>query len=209
MPAKLFIVALGANLPSPAGPPRATLEAALAAIEARGLAVTARSRWRKTPAFPPGAGPDFVNGVAILAADRAPEDVLAELHAVERGLGRDRRRRWAPRACDLDLIACGDLVLPDRGTVSRWMALAPEAQVVEAPPALVLPHPRMHERGFVLAPMADVAPDWIHPILGISVAAMLAALPGTALDEIEVLCEPDGSLRGPPSPPRRPRSAPR
>jgi len=186
----LRLIALGANLPSPAGPPRATLEAALEALAARGIDVIARSRWRHSPAFPPGAGPDFVNGAAALDTDLAPAALLAELHAVERGLGRRRRRRWAPRACDLDLLAWGDLVLPDRASVAAWMALDPGAQATAAPPGLVLPHPRLHERGFVLAPLAEVAPDWVHPILGRSVRAMLAALPRSALEGLVTIEDP-------------------
>jgi 2-amino-4-hydroxy-6-hydroxymethyldihydropteridine diphosphokinase len=183
----MILIALGANLLSPAGPPRATLDAALSALAARGVGVAARSRWYATPAFPPGAGPDFVNGAAALSTDLAPGALLAELHAVERELGRDRRRRWAPRACDLDLLACGEQVLPDRATASAWMALDPAAHAAEAPPALVLPHPRLHERGFVLRPLADVAPDWVHPILGLSVRDMLAALPPAALEGVAPL----------------------
>lgn len=183
------LIALGANLPSPAGPPRATLEAALAALEARGAVVTARSPWYRTPAFPPGAGPDFVNGVAALETAMTPAEVLSALHAIERDLGRDRRRRWAPRACDLDLLAWGDLVLPDRATVAEWIALAPEAQAERAPDGLVLPHPRLHERGFVLRPFVDVAPDWVHPLLGQSAQALLEALPADALAGVAPLDE--------------------
>lgn len=184
---KLKLIALGANLPSPAGPPRATLEAALAALADHGVTVTARSRWYRTPAFPAGAGPDFVNGVAALETGMTPAELLTALHAVERDLGRHRRRRWAPRACDLDLLAWGDLVLPDAETVSRWMALAPDAQAAQAPDGLVLPHPRLHERGFVLRPLADVAPDWVHPVLGLSLPDLLAALPAGALDGVEAI----------------------
>jgi 2-amino-4-hydroxy-6-hydroxymethyldihydropteridine diphosphokinase len=183
----VHLIALGANLPSPAGAPRATLEAALAALQARGIEVVARSRWRRTPAFPPGAGPDFVNGAAALRSALAPAELLRVLHEVERELGRDRRRRWAPRACDLDLLACEDLVLPDRATVAAWIDADPATQAGEAPATLILPHPRMHERGFVLAPLADVAPDWVHPILCVDVRAMLGALPPDALDGVERL----------------------
>jgi 2-amino-4-hydroxy-6-hydroxymethyldihydropteridine diphosphokinase len=180
----MHLIALGANLPSDLGGPRATLQAALAALAARGLAVAARSGWYRTPAYPPGAGPDYVNGAAALAAPLAPAEVLAALHAVERGLGRRRGRRWEPRVCDLDLLASGDAVQPDAATVRAWMALPPERQRARAPGRLLLPHPRLHERAFVLAPLAEVAPDWVHPLLGASVREMLAALPAGALTGI-------------------------
>lgn len=176
-------IALGANLPSPAGAPRATLDAALAAL-APEMRVVARSPWYATPAFPPGAGPDFVNGAATIETALAPAAALARLHEIERALGRDRRRRWAPRACDLDLLFCGQDVLPDRATVETWMALDPARQATEAPTGPILPHPRLHERGFVLLTLADVAPDWRHPILGATVAEMLAALPPEALEGV-------------------------
>ena len=84
----------------------------------------------------------------------------------------------------LDLLASGGAVLPDAATARAWMALAPDRQGTEAPDALVLPHPRLHERGFVLAPLAEIAPDWVHPLLGLSVRQMLAALSAAALDGI-------------------------
>jgi 2-amino-4-hydroxy-6-hydroxymethyldihydropteridine diphosphokinase len=155
--------------------------------EANGITIHSRSRWFRTPAFPPGSGPDFVNGAAMLETALDPETVLAALHGAEAALGRVRPARWAPRVCDLDLIAIEDIVLPDRATLERWMAIdLGQAQTV-APPRLILPHPRMHERGFVLAPLADIAPDWRHPVTGQTVAGMLAALPAAELAEIQPL----------------------
>lgn len=183
----MFLIALGANLTSPAGPPLTTLNAALAAIEARGLEVSARSRWYRSPAFPPGAGPEFVNGAAVLQSPLPPEAVLGTLHEVEQALGRVRGRRWAPRACDLDLLAWNDAVRPDRDTTIAWMRLAPEAQRTATPQALVLPHPRLHERGFVLLPLAEVAPDWRHPILRRTVAELAAALPPEATNGVTAI----------------------
>jgi 2-amino-4-hydroxy-6-hydroxymethyldihydropteridine diphosphokinase len=182
----MHLIALGANLPSGALGPRATLEAALAALAARGLAVTALSGWFRTPALPAGAGPDYVNAAASLEAALQPAAVLEILKAVERDMGRRRGRRWGPRVCDLDLLASGAAVLPDAATVRDWIGRTGR-RAKELPPVLVLPHPRLQERGFVLAPLAEVAADWRHPVLGDSVAEMLAALPPGALAGIERL----------------------
>jgi 2-amino-4-hydroxy-6-hydroxymethyldihydropteridine diphosphokinase len=180
----MHLIALGANLASGAGGPRDTLEAALAMLEARGLAVAGRSGWFRTPAFPAGSGPDYINGTAALRAALAPAAVLERLHEVEAALGRRRGARWEPRVCDLDLIASGESVLPDAATVRDWMARA-GARQLEAPPVLILPHPRLQERGFVLAPLAEVAPDWRHPLLGRTVLEMLEVLPVGALKGVE------------------------
>ena len=185
------LISLGANVAPPGRSLVETLEIALESVAGgEGITLRRRSRWFSTPAFPPGSGPDFVNAAAALETSLAPERVLAALHGAEGALGRVRTEplmRWAPRVCDLDLIAMEDAVLPDRETLARWMALdLSQAQTV-VPPRLVLPHPRMHERGFVLVPLADIAPDWRHPATGRTVAEMLAALPADALAEIRPL----------------------
>ncbi|MCH8952997.1 MAG: 2-amino-4-hydroxy-6-hydroxymethyldihydropteridine diphosphokinase [Proteobacteria bacterium] len=185
------LISLGANVAPPGRSLVETLEIALESVAGgEGITLRRRSRWFSTPAFPPGSGPDFVNAAAALETSLEPERLLGALHGAEQALGRvrtERPMRWAPRVCDLDLIAVGDLVLPDRATLARWMALdLGQAQTV-APPRLVLPHPRMHERGFVLAPLADIAPGWRHPATGRTVAQMLAALPAEELEGIRAL----------------------
>lgn len=172
------LVALGANLASAGRGPAETLHEAMARLAGEpGLGVTTGARLWRSPAVPAGSGPDFVNTAVVVETALAPAELLARLHAIETALGRSRPARWAPRACDMDLIAMGARVLPDRATVRRWMDL-PQAEACRAtPPELILPHPRMHERAFVLAPLAEIAPDWCHPITGLSVAAMLTRLP--------------------------------
>mgnify|MGYP001355204257 CR=1 FL=1 len=181
------LLALGGNKPHHESLPRETLESALAMLAERGAPAVAVARWRKTPAFPRGSGPDFVNGAARLETALSPQALLALLHDVEARLGRARRTRWEPRTCDLDLIAYGDMIAPDPGRLAEEIALGPQKAETRVPERLILPHPRMQERAFVLAPLADVAPDWRHPMIGLTVAELLAAQPEAARDEIEML----------------------
>ena len=147
------------------------------------------SRFFATPCFPAGAGPDYVNAAAVIvpAEGMQPADVLAALHQIEAAFGRSRLSRWGMRTLDLDLLACGAQVLPDAGTQTRWRDLSPEDQPREAPDQLILPHPRLQDRAFVLVPLADVAPDWRHPVLHLTVAEMLAALPQADRDAVRSL----------------------
>ncbi|RLL64117.1 2-amino-4-hydroxy-6-hydroxymethyldihydropteridine diphosphokinase [Paenirhodobacter hankyongi] len=172
-----FLIALGANLPSAVGLPAQTLAAALEKMAEQGLALIAVSRFYRSPAFPAGSGPDYVNACAVLAAEATPGAVLARLHAIEEELGRIRTERWQARKIDLDLIAAGHMVLPDAEAQAAWRALPLERQMRETPAELILPHPRLQDRGFVLIPLAEIAPGWRHPATGRTVTEMAAALP--------------------------------
>jgi 2-amino-4-hydroxy-6-hydroxymethyldihydropteridine diphosphokinase len=158
----MILIGIGANLWREDGAsPLATCRAAAAALDAiPGLSLVGLSRWFETAPVPPSGQPNYINGVARLRGDAEPAALLAALQAIESAAGRLRGVRDAPRTLDLDILAMGT-----RGGLCR------------AAPDPVVPHPRAHLRGFVLAPLLDVAPDWVHPVLGRSATALLAALP--------------------------------
>jgi len=166
----VILIALGANLPSSAGPPAETLGAALRTLAQRNVAVRAVSPFYRSTAWPDPSDPEFVNAVATVNTELSPIELLVLLKDVERVFGRGSTERNAPRSLDLDILDYN-------------------RQVETGPP--ILPHPRLHERGFVLIPLRDVAPDWIHPVSGIPVDALIKSLPpGT-----RVITKLDGQVR--------------
>lgn len=183
----IFLIALGANLPLGESSPANTLESAAHSLIRLGLDLSDVSRFYRTPCFPAGAGPDYVNAAARVEADLTPEDVLHHLHDVEREHARDREVRWGRRTLDLDLIAAGGTVLPDRETFAQWANLPVQDQINRTPEELILPHPRLQDRAFVLVPLRDIAPDWVHPVFDRSVSEMCDDLPEADLAEIVAL----------------------
>jgi 2-amino-4-hydroxy-6-hydroxymethyldihydropteridine diphosphokinase len=163
----VILIGIGGNLGSARfGPPRDTLSAALAALKEKRVRILTRSGWYCAEPVPRSDQPWFVNAVVSLATELSAQDLLMMLQATERQFGRIRGERNAPRTLDLD-------ILDYRG------------EMVNAA-SLVLPHPRLHERRFVLTPIAEIAPDWRHPILKLTAAQLLARL--RSKQEIERLC---------------------
>ncbi|MDN5567830.1 MAG: 2-amino-4-hydroxy-6-hydroxymethyldihydropteridine diphosphokinase, partial [Paracoccus sp. (in: a-proteobacteria)] len=156
------IVALGANLPLSAQDLWSTLRSTLNILHKhRDISISSVSRFWTTPAVPAGSGPDYANAVALVTSPLSAADLLAELHRIEADHGRDRSNgRWSARVLDLDLIAYNDLILPDIDHLKRWIDLPADQQRTQAPDQLILPHPRLQDRGFVLAPLAEIAPAW-------------------------------------------------
>lgn len=183
---KHALIAFGTNQPFGDMPPDAVILAGFGQLVAAFGTNATLSPLYRTPCFPAGAGPDYVNAAAVvtLRHNAAAPEVLEVLHDIEARFGRERHSRWAARTLDIDLLALGDEVWPDAATQSHWRGLPLADQARLAPEGLILPHPRMQDRAFVLVPLADVAPDWQHPLLGQSVSQMLATLPAADRDEV-------------------------
>jgi 2-amino-4-hydroxy-6-hydroxymethyldihydropteridine diphosphokinase len=179
--------ALGSNVTSSAGNPVETLRSALFRLSQGPLSLTGISRFYRTPAWPPGSGDDYVNAAATFTAVLSPAGILGHLHAVEAEHGRHRAGRWMARTLDLDLLYCDDRVHPDAASLRAWIDLPPERQRRETPDGLILPHPRLQDRAFVLIPLAEIAPAWRHPMTGETVAAMAAARPAAEKQDIQPL----------------------
>ncbi len=164
----MIFIAVGANLPSNRfGPPKATCEAALMAINSNNVKVLRRSRWYRSAPVPVSDQPDFINGVAELETTLSPVALLEQLHRIENDFGRLRQEVNEARSIDLDIIAYDHLVTG-----------------VDERPAL--PHPRMHERAFVVVPLLELAPNWRHPILKLTLRQLCERLPaGQIIEPVE------------------------
>ena len=156
-------MAIGANLPTEARRnPLQTCEWAVEQLASiPGLHLRRVSRWYETRPLPVSDQPPFINGVALLAGMAEPEALLHSMHLIEEVAGRTRSALNAARTLDLDLLAMDRLVI----RTSR----------------LTLPHPRMQDRAFVLAPLCDVLPDWRHPVLGLSAEKFLSTVSDQAI----------------------------
>jgi 2-amino-4-hydroxy-6-hydroxymethyldihydropteridine diphosphokinase len=170
----MILIGIGANLPGPDGAsPLDTVRKAAAALDALpGLRLRALSRCYRTAPVPPSGQPPYVNAVALLevrssAPEPEPADLLTALQALEARAGRVRTEPDAARTLDLDIVAMGE-----------------GGQMVRTSPDPVLPHPRSQLRAFVLVPLLDVAPDWVHPVLRRSAQALLRDLPQQGISSV-------------------------
>lgn len=153
----MILIALGANLPSSFGEPEQTLKRAVADIQARGVRVIKQSSIWKTAPVPVSDQPWYRNAVIRVETNLHAMELLQLLHSIEESFGRIRTVKNAPRVLDLDLIAYNSEIIDEDG--------------------VYIPHPRMHNRSFVLRPLQEVAPSWKHPILKRSIDDLIQALP--------------------------------
>ena len=185
MDCRSCIVAIGSNQGLNNSSSSDVLSAALSRIAVSVGPIASLSRFFQTPAFPKGSGPDFVNAALVVRAQGSADEILEKLHAIEHELGRVRETRWGQRTIDIDLIAVEQYILPDSETFQKWRLLPFSQQTKIAPDQLILPHPRLQDRAFVLGPMMDLCPDWVHPVIQKSVSQMYDVL--NSQDKVEVM----------------------
>lgn len=154
----MILIALGSNISGPWGTPQQSVQHALQALNRDGLRLVDASRLLLTAPFGKPNQPPFVNAVAHIETHLAPLALLQKLHAIEKQAGRRRKARWGPRTLDLDIIDYHGLVMSTE--------------------ELVLPHPGISERIFVLKPISELAVRWRHPTSHLSAQAMLRKLKG-------------------------------
>ncbi|OUI96793.1 2-amino-4-hydroxy-6-hydroxymethyldihydropteridine pyrophosphokinase [Acetobacter indonesiensis] len=163
---EMVLIAVGANLPCNGRDSLATCKAVVEALRGQpAIQVEAVSHWYESAPIPPSGQPPYVNGAVRISTTLAPEDLLKVLQKLEHDFGRERSVPNAARTLDLDIIAVGDTCQDD--------------------PHLMLPHPRAHERAFVLLPVRDVMPDWVHPATGLPLNTLLTNVAGQEISQIQ------------------------
>ena len=174
----MILIGIGANLPNPDfGPPRATCGAALEGLEKMGIFIDKRSPWYNSEPVPVSPDPWYVNGVVAVRTNLEPNDLMRELLRIEKTFGRTRSELSQSRTLDLDILVYHDMIL---------------SKMAENELQLQIPHPRMHTRGFVLRPLADIFPNWIHPSLGETATKLMNKL--KFLPKITVMADANGYL---------------
>lgn len=166
MAADTAVIALGSNLSGPWGTPETTLRRAIVEMSRHSIAVLRCSSIHHSEPVGPGQQPAYANAVCCVETELGPRELLSVLKGLEAEAGRQSGPRWGPRTLDLDIIDHG-------GRIVGWDV----PYDWTAPAELTLPHPELHRRRFVLEPLAEILPDWRHPVLRMTAAQLLARLP--------------------------------
>ena len=171
----MIFIGLGSNLSGEAfDSPRDVLNAALEEMSQYDITIIKISPFYETEPVPKSDQPWFLNAVVAVDTILSPPELLTVLHEIEANLGRERRIRWESRIIDLDIIAYGEQIYP---TAVLWPEILQDIKSQDiSPKELIIPHPRMHERLFVLEPLRDICPDWHHPILKKTIAELIKTI---------------------------------
>ena len=174
-----YLISFGANLDSEFGSPMDGLKYAINEFSMFGFNVRQQSKWYSSLSYPDPKDPKYINGCLEMFCEFEPFEVLTKLKNIEKRMGRTTDERWSSRTCDFDILSCRsskNFILPSKKVFRYWFSLPLDKQLKMRPNELVLPHPRMQDRSFVLIPLYDIQPNWIHPVLGVRLISMIDKL---------------------------------
>ena len=160
-----YNIALGANINSSVGSPIETLKACIEKFEKKNISIKKMSNWYESEAFPNPLDPPFVNCCLSVETVFKPQELLNFFLRIEEVLGRKEKKRWGPRVCDIDILSQGQQILPNRSEFNYWYKMDFEIQKIKKPTELIIPHPRIQDRDFVLVPFCEIEENWFHPFL--------------------------------------------
>ena len=183
----IFLIALGSNLSLGVTQPIEIIRNAITELIKFDINLISLSRLYETPAFPEGSGPNFINSAVKVEANYSPNEILQKLHEIEQKFDRKRASRWSARTLDLDLLAFKGHVIPSRKIFQQWFDLTLSEQKKKIPRELILPHPRLQDRAFVLFPLLDIEPKWIHPVLKKTVLQLYNEIPQKEKKNIQLV----------------------
>ena len=182
-----YIIALGANLNGSFGSPIKTLKMCIKKLQENDVIIEKKSSWYQSKAFPNPLDPPFVNRCLKVLTHLEPLDFLDLISNIETELGRKRKKRWESRVCDIDILSNNQKILPNLDKFNYWYKMELYNQIVIKPKELIIPHPRIQEREFVLLPLLDIQPNWTHPILNKTVLQLCEELPEKIKNNIKIV----------------------
>ena len=162
---KNYLIALGSNLEINNMTSLVLIKKALNCFSEFNMTIIKESSFWESKSYPDKDQPNFINAVCKVYSELEPKYILSQLKCIEKMLGRKFNKRWGNRVLDLDLLSFGFDILPNKVIFNKWYKMPLKQQLSCQPNELILPHPRIQDRLFVLIPMNEVAPEWIHPIL--------------------------------------------
>ena len=160
-----YYIALGSNLETENMNRLEILNKALEYFPMFSISLVKVSSFWESKSYPNNNQPNFINAVSEVQSILNPYQTLCSLKKIEIILGRKVNCRWGSRVLDLDILAAGSLILPNLRIFNRWLKMPLQHQIQNQPNQLILPHPRIQDRLFVLKPLSEIDPSWIHPVL--------------------------------------------
>ena len=160
-----YYIALGSNLETENMDRLEILNKALEYFPMFSISLVKVSSFWESKSYPNKNQPNFINAVSEVQSILNPHQTLCSLKKIEIILGRKVNSRWGSRVLDLDILAAGSLILPNLRIFNKWLKMPLEQQIQNQPNQLILPHPRIQDRLFVLKPLSEIDPSWIHPVL--------------------------------------------